>query len=77
MNVLWERESPRRFAVPPFNKGGLWREGQIPIPSVSLRSTSPLDKGSRPQRRFGDFAAEGKVTRRPQAAKSPANILLS
>ena len=24
------------------------REGQFPIPSVSLRSTSPLDKGSRP-----------------------------
>ena len=24
------------------------REGQIPIPFVSLRSTSPLDKGSRP-----------------------------
>ena len=27
---------------------------------------------SRPRRRFGDFAAVGKVTRRPQAAKSPA-----
>ena len=26
---------------------------------------------SRPRRRFGDFAAVGKVTRRPQAAKSP------
>ena len=26
---------------------------------------------SRPRRRFGDFAAAGKVTRRPQAAKSP------
>ena len=26
---------------------------------------------SRPQRRFGDFAAEGKVTRRPQTAESP------
>ena len=25
---------------------------------------------SRPRRRFGDFAAVGKVTRRPQAAKS-------
>ena len=24
---------------------------------------------SRPRRRFGDFAAAGKVTRRPQAAK--------
>ena len=27
---------------------------------------------SRPRRRFGDFAAAGKVTRRPQAAKFPA-----
>ena len=26
---------------------------------------------SRPRRRFGDFAAVGKVTRRPQAAKLP------
>ena len=26
---------------------------------------------SRPRRRFGDFAAAGKVTRRPQAAKFP------
>ena len=26
---------------------------------------------SRPRRRFGDFAAAGKVTRRPQAAKLP------
>ena len=26
---------------------------------------------SRPRRRFGDFAAAGKVTRRPQAAKPP------
>ena len=26
---------------------------------------------SRPRRRFGDFAAVDKVTRRPQAAKSP------
>ena len=26
---------------------------------------------SRPQRRFGDFAAAGKVTRRPRAAKLP------
>ena len=26
---------------------------------------------SKPRRRFGDFAAAGKVTRRPQAAKSP------
>ena len=28
---------------------------------------------SRPRRRFGDFAAAGKVTRRPQAAKLPAD----
>ena len=26
---------------------------------------------SKPRRRFGDFAAAGKVTRCPQAAKSP------
>ena len=26
---------------------------------------------SKPRRRFGDFAAAGKVTRRPQAAKLP------
>ena len=29
MNDLWEGESPRRFAAPPFDKGGLWREGDI------------------------------------------------
>ena len=29
---------------------------------------------SRPRRRFGDFAAAGKVTRRPQAAKLPCAI---
>ena len=40
---------PPRFArhLPPERGKALW-EGQIPIPSVSLRSTSPLDKGSRP-----------------------------
>ena len=26
VNDLWEGESPRRFAAPPFDKGGLWRE---------------------------------------------------
>ena len=26
VNVLWERESPRRFAAPPFDKGALWKE---------------------------------------------------
>ena len=31
---------------------------------------------SRPQWRFGYFAAMGKVTRRPQAAKSPCEELL-
>ena len=29
---------------------------------------------SRPRRRFGDFAAAGKVTRRPQAAKYPGTM---
>ena len=29
MNDLWEGESPRRFAAPPVDKGGLWREGDI------------------------------------------------
>ena len=27
VNVLWERESPRRFAAPPFDKGGFGRKG--------------------------------------------------
>ena len=27
VNVLWERESPRRFAPPPFDKGGFGRKG--------------------------------------------------
>ena len=31
--------------------------------------------GRVPRRRFGDFAAAGKVTRRPQAAKSPRSAL--
>ncbi len=31
MNVLWEEESPRRFAAPPFNKGAL-AEGANPYP---------------------------------------------
>ena len=29
---------------------------------------------SKPRRRFGDFAAAGKVTRRPQAAKYPGTM---
>ena len=52
----------------------------LPTPRGNLRKWGP-GKGdyehevlirSRPRRRFGDFAAVGKVTRRPQAAKSPA-----
>ena len=40
---------PPRFVrrLPP-GRGKALQEGQIPIPSVSLRSISPLDKGSRP-----------------------------
>ena len=37
----------------------------------ATRSTGTVLLWSRPRRRFGDFAAAGKVTRRPQAAKSP------
>ena len=29
LNVLWERESPRRFAAPPFDKGGLAGGGYL------------------------------------------------
>ena len=52
----------------------------LPTPRGNLRKWGP-GKGdyehevlirSRPRRRFGYFAAMGKVTRRPQAAKSPA-----
>ena len=40
---------PSRFAWHrPPGRGKALQEGQIPIPSVSLRSISPLDKGSRP-----------------------------
>ena len=50
-------------------KGEALREGQIPIPSVSLRSTSPLDKGSRPLP-YGitEPVAVGARCARPQAA---------
>ena len=37
----------------------------------ATRSTGTVLLWSRPRRRFGDFAAGGKVTRRPQAAKLP------
>ena len=37
----------------------------------ATRSTGTVLLWSRPRRRFGDFAAAGKVTRRPQAAKLP------
>ena len=52
----------------------------LPVPRDNPRNGGP-GKGdyehevlirSRTRRRFGDFAAAGKVTRRPQAAKSPA-----
>ena len=51
-------------------KGEALREGQIPIPSVSLRSTPPLDKGSRPLP-YGitEPVAVGARCARPQAAK--------
>ena len=54
----------------------------LPTPRGSPRKWGP-GKGdyehevliwSRPRWRFGDFAAVGKVTRRPQAAKSPLRI---
>ena len=31
VNDLWEEESPRRFAAPPFDKGGLWPEGFLSV----------------------------------------------
>ena len=37
----------------------------------ATRSTGTVLLWSRPRRRFGDFAAAGKVTCRPQAAKFP------
>ena len=57
----------RPSASHPPLKGEALREGQIPIPSVSLRSTSPLDKGSRPLP-YGITETVVRARRRPKAA---------
>ena len=51
LNVLWERESPRRFAAPPFDKGGLAGGGYLGAFSCSksrLLRGHPHPSGLRP-----------------------------
>ena len=65
---------PRQGVTPAFGVRGKatmstkCSSGAGPYPLCPF-GTSPLDKGSRPRRRFGDFAAGGKVTRRPHCAR--------
>ena len=60
---LGGRIPPPLCGTPPLTRG-LWRKGQIPIPSVSLCSTSPLDKRfrSRVGEALGSPAVNGPST---------------
>ena len=60
---LGGRIPPPLCGTPPLTRG-LWRKGQIPIPSVSLYSTSPLDKRfrSRVGEALGSPAVNGPST---------------
>ena len=45
VNVFWEKESPRRFAAPPFDKGGFGGRGTSGEP-LGLPFKSPPSSAS-------------------------------